>query len=155
MKTHSTSCIDYFTRLLSRRDYSVYELQRKGKEKGFPLDEVEEAIDRLQNLGYQSDRRLVERLITASAGKHGKPVVKRQCWEKGINSDLFETIWAEQETVEEADDLTELKAKIERKYEIDDWTNLDLSTQRKVFNYLRYRGFNPVEICDRWQREDD
>ncbi|MBW4618570.1 MAG: recombination regulator RecX [Cyanosarcina radialis HA8281-LM2] len=149
------SCLDYFTRLLSRRDYSAYELQQKGKEKGFELEEVEGAIDRLQYLGYQSDRRLVERLIAASVGKHGKPVVKRQCWQKGINNELFETIWAEQEaTVEKADNLSELKAKISRKYKIDDWTNLEPNTKRKVFNYLQYRGFNPFETWEQWQRED-
>lgn len=150
------TCLDYFSRLLGRQEYSTYELLKKGKEKGFDPNEITEAIEHLQNLGYQSDARLVERLIASSRGKYGKSVIKRKCWEKGIANELFEQIWEEQtaEQEQEIDELADLKAKVMRKYKIEDWENLDPKTQNKVFNYLRYRGFNPVELWEQWQRED-
>ncbi len=62
------TCIDYFYLLLARREYSTRELEKKGKEKGFEETEISEAINHLQNLGYQSDARLVESLIASSQG---------------------------------------------------------------------------------------
>lgn len=148
-------CIDYFSHLLARRDYSVHELLKKGKEKGFDSEEIAEAIDYLQRLDYQSDTRLVERLIASSVGKYGKSAIKRKCFEKGISADLFEQIWAEQAENQEADEGDQLKAKVMRKYKIEDLENVDPKTKGKVLNYLRYRGFNPFEVWEQWRREEE
>jgi regulatory protein len=148
------SCIDYFYLLLARREYSTRELEKKGKEKGFDENEIAEAINHLQNLGYQSDARLVESLISSSQGKYGKSMVKRKCLEKGISSDVFEQVWLAQEEPEETNDLTELKAKIMRKYKITNFANLDPKTKSKLVNYLQYRGFNPWQILTQWQKEE-
>ena len=140
------SCINYFLNLLSRRDYSADQLRRKGQEKGFSESEITEAINDLQSQGYQSDTRLVESMISSYQGKYGKSVIKRKCWEKGISADVFEQIWLEQ--IEEDDSeliepLAELKAKVIRKYKIEDFKKIDPKTKNKLFNYLQYRGFNP------------
>ncbi|MBW4573860.1 MAG: recombination regulator RecX [Aphanothece sp. CMT-3BRIN-NPC111] len=148
------SCINYFLNLLSRKDYSAYQLRRKGQEKGFSESEITEAINDLQSQGYQSDTRLVESMISSSQGKYGKSVIKRKCREKGISADIFEQIWLEQ--IEEDDSeliepLAELKAKVIRKYKIEDFKNIDPKTKNKLFNYLQYRGFNPFEVLANWQ----
>ena len=84
------TCLDYFYQLLSRRDYSAYELTKKAREKGFEQDEITDAIEELQSKDYQSDTRLVESMISSYQGKYGKSVIKRKCREKGINADVFE-----------------------------------------------------------------
>ena len=147
------SCTDYFYQLLSRREYSVRELLKKGQEKGFEESEITDAINHLQNLGYQSDSRVIESMISSYRGKYGKSMLKRKCFEKGIDADVFEQIWSEQAENKETDELDELKAKVMRKYKIDDFENIDRKTQSKVFNYLQYRGFNAFEVWQQWQNE--
>ncbi|HEY9296596.1 MAG TPA: regulatory protein RecX [Phormidium sp.] len=150
------SCTDYFFRLISRRDYSAYELLKKGQLKGFEPNEISEAINYLQERDYQSDTRLVANLIAYSQGKYGKSMVRRKCMEKGISSEVFEQVWNEQieaEGSEETDDLDGLKTKIMRKYKIDDFQSIDQKTKAKLLNYLQYRGFNAFEVLKQWQRQ--
>lgn len=152
------NCLDYFYFLLGRKDYSATELNKKGREKGFEPEDILAAIAQLQNLGYQSDTRLVASLIASSTGKYGKSVVKRKCREKGIDGNLFEEVWTQQYAeIEDGEDdkLDPLKAKIMRKYKIDDWRNVDPKTKGKILNYLQYRGFNGFELWQQWQREPE
>ncbi|MFB2973894.1 regulatory protein RecX [Aerosakkonema sp. BLCC-F183] len=151
------NCNEYFLKLLSRRDYSAYELYRKGKEKGFDESAIADAIQELQEKDYQSDTRLVVSLIASSQGKYGKAAIKRKCLEKGIPTDVFEQVW--QSEVEETEDgetgdLAQLKAKAMRKYHIDDFHKIDPKTKAKLLNYLNYRGFNGFDVLRQWQQEE-
>ena len=148
------TCLDYFLRLLSAREYSANELLKKGQSKGFDQSEITEAINDLQLKGYQSDTRLVANLISSSTGKYGKSVVKRKCFEKGIAADIFEQTWLEQAESESTGELGSLKSKVMRKYKINEFQNIEQKNKAKLFNYLKYRGFNPFEVLAQWQRED-
>lgn len=153
-----SSCIDYFYNILSRRDYSAAELRKKAQEKGFEPSEVLEAIDYLQEMGAQSDSKLTANLISSYIRKYGKSVIRRKCLEKGISVDLFEQAWnehLEQMEGEETDQLAGLKAKVMRKYSIDTFRRLDPKTKSKLWSYLQYRGFNPFELLETWQREEE
>jgi regulatory protein len=149
------TCLDYFYQLLSRRDYSAYELTKKGQDKGFDLQEVTEAVQELQSKDYQSDTRLVESMISSYQGKYGKAVIKRKCREKGIAADVFEEIWESQTEGEVPGELDNLKAKVMRKYKIDDFLSIEPKTKAKLWNYLQYRGFNPSQVLAQWQREQE
>jgi len=149
------TCLDYFYNLLSRRDYSAYELTKKAREKGFAQNEIDESLQVLQRQDYQSDRRLIESLIALYQGKYGKSAIKRKCYEKGISADLFEEIWESQTEGNETGELDDLKAKVMRKYKIDDFLSIEPKTKAKLWNYLHYRGFNPSEIIAQWQREQE
>lgn len=141
----------YFYQLLSRRDYSVAELLYKGKQKGYPEEEMQAAIEQLQEMGYQSDTRLAETIITGGQGKYGKSVLKRKCLTKGISAEVFDQIWDGQHLEEPEDAIADLKDKIIRKYKIDNFEHLDASTYRKVCQYLQYRGFNPMQLLAQWR----
>lgn len=149
------NCFDYFCKLLSRREYSVFELTKKAQNKGFKSNDIAESMEKLQSLNYQSDDRFVESMITSYRGKYGKVFIKRKCREKGIDSEFFEEIWQSQAEDEEPGELDGLKAKVVRKYKIADFYTIDPKTKAKVWNYLQYRGFNPNEILAQWQREQD
>lgn len=150
------NCQDYFLYLLSRQEYSARDLLVKGQQKGFELELIETTIARLQKNGYQSDSRLILVLISASKGKYGKNVIKRKCFEKGINLDLFEQVWEETVDVEDANEsLWQLKDKVVRKYHIDSLKNIDPKTKSKVWRYLEYRGFNPGKLLEQWQLEEE
>ncbi|MEC4986163.1 MAG: regulatory protein RecX [Oscillatoria sp. PMC 1068.18] len=148
-----SACQDYFLRLLSRREYTAWELQRKAKEKGYEPQEITEAIDYLQSRDYQSDKRFVEDLISSSQGKYGKPVVMNKCLQKGVSRDLFTEVWSETTDDLLDNELEELKAKAMRKYKITDFHNLDPKTKNKLCNFLSYRGFNPFEVIQRWSSD--
>jgi regulatory protein len=92
-------------------------------------------------------------MIASYQGKYGKSVIKRKCREKGISVDFFEQIWQLQAEAQETDQLVDLKAKVMRKYKIDDFLALDPKTKAKLWNYLQYRGFNPNKVLAQWQRE--
>jgi regulatory protein len=149
------TCLDYFYKLLARRDYSAYELTKKAREKGFELQDITEALEELQSKDYQSDARFVESMIASYHGKYGKSVIKRKCREKGIPGELFEEIWQSQTEEEETGELDDLKAKVMRKYKIDDFLAIEPKTKAKLWNYLQYRGFNPSEVLAQWQREQE
>jgi len=149
------TCLDYFYQLLSRREYSAYELTKKAQEKGFELQDITESIQELQSKDYQSDTRLVESMIASYQGKYGKSVIKRKCREKGIAADLFEEVWQSQAEGEETGELDDLKAKVMRKYKINDFLSIEPKTKAKLWNYLQYRGFNPSEVLAQWQREQE
>ena len=149
------TCIDYFYQLLSRRDYSAYELTKKGQDKGFELQEITEAIQELQSKDYQSDIRFVESMIASYHRKYGKSVIKRKCREKGISADVFEQIWQTQAEDDEIGKLDALKAKVIQKYKIANFLSIEPKTKAKLWNYLQYRGFNPSEVLAQWQREQE
>ena len=149
------TCIDYFYQLLSRREYSTYELTKKAQEKGFEIQEITESLQELQSKDYQSDTRLVESMIASYQGKYGKSVIKRKCREKGINADLFEEVWQSQAEGEETGELDDLKAKVMRKYKINEFVSIEPKTKAKLWNYLQYRGFNPSNVLAQWQREQE
>jgi len=147
------SCINLFLNLLSRREYSAAQLIKKGREKGFTESEILESLTEIQEKDYQSDTRLVAQLIVSSQGKYGKSVIKRKCREKGISAELFEEVWQSQVEDLPNDELIDLKGKVMRKYKIEDFQSIDQKTKGKLFNYLKYRGFNPFEVVAQWQRE--
>lgn len=150
-------CYEYFLRLLSRREYSAVELQKKAQEKDFLPLEIATALEQVQSYDYQSDRRLVSSLIATAQGKYGKTMIWRKCYQKGIDRDLFEEIW--QETVAEEDTNTnnwnELREKVKRRYKVENFHHLDPKTKAKIANFLQYRGFKPWELLALWQREED
>lgn len=152
------TCFNYFLRVLSRREYSTNELIKKGQEKGYEQSEITDAINELQNKDYQSDVRLVAQIIDLSQGKYGKSMVKRKCLEKGIAADVFEQVWMEQQGTPESGvtgELADLKAKVMRKYKVDDFQNIDPKSKAKLLNYLKYRGFNAFEVLKQWQSEEE
>lgn len=152
------TCFNYFLRLLSRQEYSVNELIKKGQEKGYDKSEITEAINDLQSKDYQSDTRLIAQKISSSKGKYGKSMVKRKCLEKGIASNVFEQVWMEEKETDESEvtgELADLKAKVMRKYKVENFQNIDPKIKAKLLNYLKYRGFNAFEVLKQWQREEE
>ncbi len=150
-------CYEYFLQLLSRREYSVAELQKKAQEKGFLPPDVAAALEQVQRYDYQSDRRLVSSLIATSQSKYGKNMIWRKCYQKGIDRDLFEEVWQEIMAEEDArsNNWGELREKVKRRYKVETFQHLDPKTKAKIANFLQYRGFNPWELLALWQREED
>lgn len=149
------NCQTYFLQLLARREYSSQELINKGFAKGFSEQDIHETLQHLQQLNAQSDARLTEDMILGYQGKYGKPKIKQKCQQKGISEELFEQIWEQVVDPIEDQDLSDLKAKVMRKYKLSNFTHLDPKTKRKVCHFLQYRGFNALELISQWASEDN
>jgi SOS response regulatory protein OraA/RecX len=50
-------------RLLSIKSFSTYELRKKLIRKGFPLEEIEKALEKFVSRGFINDRELAERRV--------------------------------------------------------------------------------------------
>ncbi len=148
------NCQTYLLQLLSRREYSQEELRQKAVAKGFGEIEIVETLQYLQEINVQSDAGVVESLILGYQGKYGKRKIKQKSRDKGIRDDLFEQIWEQLADQRETEDLSNLKAKVMRKYKLNQFSDLDPKTKRKVCNFLQYRGFNPFQLLQQWQTEE-
>lgn len=148
------NCQTYLLQLLSRREYSQEELRRKALTKGFEEAEIAETLQYLQEIKVQSDAGVAESVILGYQGKYGKRKIKQKSREKGIRDDLFEQMWEQLADQREREDLSHLKEKVRRKYKLNQFSDLDPKTKRKVCNFLQYRGFNPFQLLQQWQTEE-
>lgn len=69
--TTKYSAFSYATFLLSKREYSVYKISSKLKEKGYESDDIAKAIDRLQELKYLDDNRFCDAFIRSKKNGNG------------------------------------------------------------------------------------
>lgn len=122
--------------LLTRREHSRKELGRKLIARGLDAAEVEAAVSRLAEDGWQDDRRFAESLVRARAsGGYGPGRIRAELGSHGLDPesidaalDTFHGDWAET-----ASDL------VRRRY--GPVAALDLNARRKAADFLTRRGF--------------
>ncbi|MDX2272577.1 MAG: regulatory protein RecX [Cyanobacteriota bacterium] len=149
------TCLHYWLTCLGRRDYTRWELIQKAKQNNFTDTEIQEALEALQQQGYEPDTRYIISLIRQSRGQYGKQRLKTKCLSKGIQASLFDQIWEEQileSNLENSQNILNLKAKILRKYHLESLDQADPKTKVKIWNYLAYRGFQPAATWQTWQQ---
>ncbi len=87
------SCFNYALRLLSRRDYSVKELEQKLRKK-YSEEEIKNTIDKLTERELLNEKVYAERLIRKYAfeKKYGYLKIRYLLISKGIESEIFEPL---------------------------------------------------------------
>ena len=83
-------------RLLAMRDHSRSELARKLAALGTP-EEVEATLDRMAELGLQSDRRFAESWTRSKAGRFGTARLKMELARRGVDADTVAEVLAQGE----------------------------------------------------------
>ena len=126
--------------LLSRREYSEAELTRKLLEKTEQQHHVESVLARVQEFGYQNDRRYTESYIRygISQGK-GESWIIMKLRQKGVPPALIEACLCEADPCWQ--DLA--LAQLERKFKNQ---GCDLQEKARWYRFLASRGFNPDAI---------
>lgn len=142
---------DVALRLLARREHSRRELLWKLRQRGIPMPEGEEALDRLEDQGLLSDERFAESYVTSRSERGYGPLrIRAGLLERGV-----------------------AKAIIDRKLQSAevDWTALAVSVYRKRFGFeaavdarglaqrlrfMQQRGFDAATIraatdLDAWE----
>jgi regulatory protein len=123
--------------LLTRREHSRKELTRKLTSRGVDVVEVEAAVAKLAEDGWQNDSRFAESLVRARAsGGYGPARIRAELATHGLDReaiadalDTFNGDWAEI-----ASDL------VRRRY--GPVAALDLTQRRKAADFLLRRGFD-------------
>jgi regulatory protein len=137
--------------LLTRREHSRRELTRKLVAKGLASEEVEVAVAKLANAGWQDDIRFAESLVRCRvSGGYGPLRIRAELATHGLDRetiaaalDTFEGDWAEN-----ARDL------VRRRY--GDGVIDDLKLRRKAADFLMRRGFDgrSLRAATRYDPED-
>lgn len=72
-------------RLLALRPHGALELRRKLRRRGCPPEEVDSALERVQDLGYQSDAGFAESLVRARATSRGRVAIAADLAARGVD----------------------------------------------------------------------
>lgn len=74
--------------LLALRPHSGLELRRKLRRRGCPPEQVDSALDRVRELGYQSDAAFAESLVRARATSRGRVAMAADLAARGVDRAL-------------------------------------------------------------------
>ena len=141
MKEQQTPTIDQALSLLSHREHSKKELITKLKTRGNTEEEINVAIEQLENMNYLNDERFAEIFVRSRLSKPlGASRIQQELVQKGISSELAKI------AIEEANaDWFELAKQLkERKFGTA--VSTDFKEKAKQSRYLQYRGFDFEQI---------
>lgn len=144
------SAIEAAMQYLVRRDHAVSELQVKLLHKGYSADEVEVAIKRCQEQGYQSDARYAESLIRTRISQGWGPVrVQQELASVRVEDDIVLALMATYH------DKWLLEARVVWQKKFKGIKPLDYKDTQKQKRFLQYRGFTHESIAALFARLDD
>ena len=132
-----SKAFDSAVRLLSRREYGAVELCEKLKQKGYSLEERQEALAACQRLDLQNDKRFVEVYCRSRIRQgYGPLKINQELNNKGIDHEV-----TQQALQEEQDNwlVYALKVWQKRNKNQHDWSFDELQKQQR---FLLYRGFS-------------
>jgi regulatory protein len=122
-------------RLLAQREHSRAELMRKLAGHA-EVDEISAEIERLAELGLQSDARFAEAWVRSKAARHGLSRLRRDLAQRGIAQDLID------ETLQHADlddELARARAVWASRYTAPPADHREWARQAR---FLQSRGFS-------------
>lgn len=138
--------------ILERRDHTQAELQKKLHDKEFSKESIAVAIERLKEYGFINDRRFTEQYLRYHYLGKSKRVLSMKLLQKGIRTELFESVYeelkAELEDEPEQEALRQaVKAalrKAERKgYSVE---SLPKDEKNRMISALYRKGFSVTQV---------
>ncbi len=129
--------------LLSRRDHGEKELRSKLLSKGFPFDDVAQAIVRCKEYGYLDDGRYSEMMLRNGIMKGWGPQrIQQALRQKGIADSRVQELFLDLDV----DWFEQARNTAQRKFGSCSVPNGDhqshLKEKAKRFRFLQYRGFD-------------
>jgi regulatory protein len=136
--------------LLSRREHSRTELERKLKAKGVPADFINSILDLLLQEGLQSDRRFTESYLHSRSQKGYGPVrLRQELRERGIADELIEESIAGLEL----DWLAAVHATRLKKF--GKTLPRDIRAKAREARFLQHRGYTMEQIRYIYKNNED
>lgn len=133
-------------RLLTGRDRTEAELQKKLLQLGFSAEQAEDARDYCREYGYLDDRRYAlerSRMLMRSGRGVGSKILF-DLRKRGINDTIART--ALEQAGEEFDAHALLKEQLERRFPDFSYSQADNKLKRRVVSYFQRRGYRLEQI---------
>lgn len=121
--------------LLSRKDYTAYELTNKMKKHQPDIDVIEKVINKLKEYNYVNDERRATSIAKSYLNKEAPAKLKQRLSMKGVDRDLINTV-IEETSSPELELETAIKL-LHRKFKFFDKENFS-----KYSSHLSSRGFS-------------
>jgi len=138
--------------ILERRDHTQAELQKKLQEKEFSQESIALAMERLKEYGFIDDRRFTEQYLRYHSVNRSKRVLSMKLLQKGICTELFDSVYGEMKEEFGTDpELEALKKAVEtmlRKAERKGYSveNLPRDEKNRMMAALYRKGFAVTRI---------
>lgn len=138
-------------KLLGKKEYTRFQLNKKLRQKFVEVscDEINEALDELENKNIISDLRFFESFVRSKINSGwGENKIKLKLKEKGISAEILKNNEAHFFDL----DLSKITEEIKRKYNLEDdfLNNLEWSEKQKfkakIYRRLLSRGFKFDQI---------
>jgi len=132
-------------RILTGRDHSKSELNRKLKRRGFRPEDIEKAVSECERLDYINDERTARVYIRQMIRKgHGLNRIRHEMDKKGLRGQRIQNILDGIESdIDEAQGAERILEKNIKRFEREN----DLKKRRdKIYRFLYARGFSPDTI---------
>lgn len=124
-------------RLLARREHGAHELKSKLQKKGYPDNEVQEALKECQRLDLQSDARFVENICRARIRQGYGPIrIRQELFQLKIDDELINEILRDEQDNWLSYAIEVWKKKYKHQGE------LSYLVVQKQKQFLLYRGFS-------------
>ena len=132
-------------RILTGRDHSKSELNRKLKQRGLKSEDIEKAVSECERLDYINDERTARVYINQMIRKgHGLNRIRHEMNKKGLRGQRIQNILSEIESdIDEAEGAERILKKNVKRFEREP----DLKKRRdKIYRFLYARGFSQDTI---------
>lgn len=137
--------------IVSRREVSRLELQRKLAPYAQSEDELASVLDEFAERDWQSDERFTEMFVRSKSKKHGSLRLQQELAQKGIDRDTIAEFLPDSDS--------ELQHAIDVLHKKFRQPASDFAEKQKQMRFLQYRGFgmDTIQAAMRqaWQDFDD
>lgn len=131
----------YVIGLLSRREYSVFELQQKLREKAFDTELATRVLQQMIEQGLQSDQRFCDMFIRSRISKQSGPFkIRMELTAKGVSTQMINTALLNIDCDWFALALEAAKKKTAL------WKRFEFDDQAKLMRFLQGKGFEHEQI---------
>lgn len=141
----SSLALNYLINLLSRRDYSEFEIRNKMQEKAFTETEIEQALATAQQKNWQNDKRFAASYLYSRAQRgYGAQHIRQELRQlKGVQEDLVDEVMDESE-IDWAQFAEQVLAKKFPNYQ----QPASIKEKQKIWRYMLSHGFYSEEFSD-------
>ena len=99
--------------MLARREYARAELTERLTSRGADATEVTRVLDELEQLGYLSDARFAQMVVTQKAGRYGKRAIAHALTQRRVAPPAAQTAL---DTLKNVDEVADASALWERRF---------------------------------------
>jgi regulatory protein len=130
----TASCYDKAVQLLAARPHFRRELEVKLVQRGYPAEEIEEALQRLESQGYLDDRAATRELVESRSGRgEGRARLRAELLKRGAPEGAIDEVLA---SLTPEDDLPAAREAAER------WERGGGRDSRALARHLERKGFS-------------